>query len=83
MDRERLKDEFRTAALQRVPGLAVGLLEQLIAAQRVQNFFDRMERKHSHGLVAAFRRWRGRVGLDERDRADLELLVKRTVDHYR
>jgi hypothetical protein len=83
MDREQLKAEFRAAAIARAPELGAELLESLINADRVQSFFDRMEQKHKHGLVAIFRRWRGRKGLDERDRADLEMVIKKTVDKYR
>lgn len=83
MDREELRSEFRNAALARAPELAAGLIEKIMEAPRVQNFFDRMERKHKHGLVAAWRRWRGQTGLDARDRGDLERVVRMVVDKYR
>lgn len=83
MDREELKQEFRSAALARAPELTAGLVEKILETPRVLNFFDRMERKHKHGLVAAWRRWRGRTGLDARDRGDLERVVRLVVDKYR
>lgn len=83
MDREELRSEFRAAALARAPELTVGLVEKIVETPRVQHFFDQMERKHKHGIVAAWRRWRGRVGLDARDRGELERVVRMVVDKYR
>jgi hypothetical protein len=84
MDRNELMNEARTAIVSHAPELAIGIAERVIASPGMQRLFDDWERKRPHGLVAFVRRLRGgRRGLNPKERADLEQLVRDQVAKYR
>jgi hypothetical protein len=83
MNRAALKDAARAAIVKQAPSLAVGIAERVIESPGMQRLFDRWERKRPHGIVALVRRLRGKRGLDEDDKRELEKLVGETIEKYR
>ena len=89
--REALKNYAREAAINSIPGLAVTAGERLINSPVMQRWFDKIEKKRKHGMVASFRRFRrwltGKdetgIKLSAQEREELEQILQKAANKYR
>lgn len=65
------------------PGLAAHVVESIVNSAPLQRWFDNIERKRPRGLVALFRRLRGKDrGLTDEQREQLEEFLRVSADKY-
>lgn len=83
MKREQFAQHAREALVSQAPELGVKLAEHLIESPGMQRLFARWAKKRPHGIAAFVRRLRGRTGIDDGERQELERLVRELVEKYR
>jgi hypothetical protein len=83
MTREEFKQHARAAIVKQAPELGVKLAELVIESDGMQRVFARWAKKRPHGIAAFVRRIRGRTGIDDQEREELERLVRDLVKKYR
>lgn len=83
MNREALKQYARDTIIGQAPELGVRAAENIINSGPMQRWFDDIEQKRPRGIVARFRRWRGRSGLDADELRELEDMVRGLVKRSR
>lgn len=84
MNRQQFRDEARAALIRVAPEVGAAVAEEILNAPAVQRWFDGFERRNPRGIVARFRRWRGKArGLSPEERVDLEEFLRERAHQRR